>query len=230
MAQRVGRHPRETRPLQRLVPATLEVSLADQQALPGSKNEFLMEGKQLQVTITKWSSSEEPRPRVFQIRLRSEVHSASYAPCPTASSIHLLASLSASALNARGTRASDEVEQLEYTLNEWTQVLRPDLVPFEEMSGDHRRVDVRVEVGDSSGMCHLKPLDEGRVLGTLLVARPMPLAISPMISPDSERSTAPIPAGPVGSPSFRAAPSVYRPPSKRAQNMVSRILRSNYVQ
>src|SRR5690242_12136839 len=46
---------------------------------------------------------------------------------------------------------------------------------------------------------------------TLLVATPIPRAISPMIAPDSERKTAPIPAGPVGSPVlWRDAPSVFR--------------------
>src|SRR6266542_2231620 len=44
---------------------------------------------------------------------------------------------------------------------------------------------------------------------SLLVLIPMNLAILPMTSPDSERRTAPIPAGPVGWADLRrAAPSV----------------------
>src|SRR5277367_6279998 len=79
------------------------------------------------------------------------------------------------------------------------------------MSGKHRRVKVQVDVGDARIECHLQPGDEGGVFDDVVSRRPIPSAISPMTSPDSERNTAPIPAGPVASPVlWRAAPSVYR--------------------
>lgn len=77
------------------------------------------------------------------------------------------------------------------------------------MAGHHGRIYIRVQVGDSAVECHLKALDEGRVLGDVIGRHTdAPCDLTDNL-PDSERNTAPMPAGPVGLASLRrAAPSV----------------------